>query len=567
MSERDLQGGAGPQDPMLSVEDLGVEFAVEQNAVQAVRGISFEIGRGEIVGLVGESGSGKSVTGMSLLGLIPMPPGRIVSGRARFNGRDLLRLSPDERRRVRGREIGVIFQEPMTALSPLHRVGRQLVEGLRLHRLMSPDEAWREAVSWLGRVGIPEPEERALLYPHQFSGGMRQRVMIALALLHHPALLIADEPTTALDVTTQAQIFDLILQMKDRDTSVLFITHDMGVIWELCDRVLVMKEGELVESGPLRDVCLQPSHPYTRTLIEAVPRLSDAGRAAVSEPAPDESGTGPLLQTRELRTWFPIRRGVFARTRGHVKAVDGVDIELRAGETLGLVGESGSGKTTLGRTLVGLEEVTEGTMAFRGRDLTSLSRRERRALRSAMQIVFQDPFSSLNPRLTIQEILTEGLRAHGQLEGSERDHAAALLEEVRMAPDLMDRFPHQFSGGQRQRICIARALSLRPAFIVCDEAVSALDVTIQAQVLDLLIDLQDRHRLAYLFITHDLSVVKQIAHRVAVMHRGRIVEQGAAEQIIGSPEHAYTRSLIEAVPVLGGARRRVAAQTGGAADD
>jgi ABC-type microcin C transport system duplicated ATPase subunit YejF len=540
--------------PLLQVENLCVSFHTDGGRVDAVRNVSFEIQPGEVVGLVGESGSGKSVAAMSCLRLIPMPPGEIRSGRAIFDGRDLLTLPIDELRKVRGADIGIIFQEPMTALSPLSTVGWQLAETVQLHRPATKfEEAWQIGVSWLEKVGIPDAATRAHAYPYQFSGGMRQRVMIAMALILEPRLIIADEPTTALDVTLQAQIFDLILAMKKEHTSILFITHDMGVIWELSDRVLVMKDGKVVESGPVEAIFHAPSVGYTQSLLAAVPRL-DAPPPPRREAIVDQE---PLVRVSELRTWFPIKRGVFARTVGYVKAVDGVSIEVFPGETLGIVGESGSGKTTLGRSILRLDKAREGSVLFRGEDILAMTSPELRPKRRHLQMVFQDPFSSLNPRFTVQEIVTEGLIQHNLLNGeASRDAAVRWLEEVGLKADHVDRYPHEFSGGQRQRICIARAIAVQPDFIVCDEAVSALDVTIQAMVSELLIDLRRRYGLSYLFISHDLAVVKKISDRVVVMKGGKIVEQGPVDDLIAHPKEEYTRRLIEAVPVPGGARKR-----------
>ncbi len=542
-------------DPLLQVRNLSVHFTSDGQRVRAVENVSFDIRRGEICGLVGESGSGKTVTGMALLQLIPRPPGEIAAGEAWFQGRDLLRLTPAELKKVRGREIGVIFQEPMTALSPLHPVGNQLVEAQRIH---FPDrsarEAWRIAADWLDKVGIPDAAERMRAYPYQFSGGMRQRAMIAMTLMLDPRLIIADEPTTALDVTIQAQIFDLILQMKKRETAILFITHDMGVIWELCDRVLVMKDGCLVEEGEAEPLFDQPRDPYTRRLLAAVPRLTD------HLPPKPESATAandePVVRVESVRTWFPVRRGIWARTVGHIKAVDGVTVRIPRGYTYGLVGESGSGKTTLGRSILGLDPLSDGAIFYNGQQLSGRTSRQWQPYRRQLQMVFQDPFSSLNPRLNILDIITEAPRLHHRLPGRVEDLAAHWLGEVGLSPDMMWRYPHEFSGGQRQRICIARAMALEPAFIVCDEAVSALDVTVQAQVIELLMQLKTKYGLSYLFISHDVSVVRRIADYVGVMRAGRLVEEGPVEQVIDDPQAGYTRCLIAAVPVPGDLVRR-----------
>ncbi len=543
----------GESEKILQVRNLSVEFKTEDKVVRAVRGLSFDLKRGEILGIVGESGSGKSVTGMSLIRLIPDPIGRIVSGEALFNGRDLLKMPVEELSHIRGNEIGIIFQEPMTALSPLATVGKQIVETLSLHHSITKEEAWKVGIDWLDKVGIPEPEERMNAYPFQFSGGMRQRVMIALVLMLEPSIIIADEPTTALDVTTQRQIFELILQVKNRDSSIIFITHDMGVIWQLCDRVMVMEKAVKVEEGSLRELFSAPKERYTKTLLSAVPRLTDPPKTELRD-----SGE-TIIEVKNLRTWFPVKRGIFSRTVDHVKAVDGISLDIRKGETLAVVGESGSGKSTLGRTILGLEKATSGEISYRGHSLVGLNRKTFLPYRKNLQIVFQDPFSSLNPRLTILDILTEGLDEHGLLEGKEKkDIAVRLLEEVQLEPDHVFRYPHEFSGGQRQRICVARALSLKPEFIICDEAVSALDVTIQAQVIELLMELQRKHDLAYMFISHDLSVVKKISDRTIVMKSGKIVEQGITSKLIEHPKHEYTKSLLEAVPIPGDESCRLA---------
>jgi ABC-type microcin C transport system duplicated ATPase subunit YejF len=531
---------------LLEVRNLSVEFKTEDKIVRAVDNLSFDLKQGEILGIVGESGSGKSVTGMSLVRLIPDPIGEIVSGTANFRGADLLQMPIDELKKIRGEEIGIIFQEPMTALSPLVKVGKQIVETLQLHRDISKEEAWGVGIEWLKKVGIPEPEERMHSFPFEFSGGMRQRVMIALVLMLEPSVIIADEPTTALDVTTQLQIFELILRIKKEDSSIIFITHDMGVIWQLCDRVMVMEKAKKVEEGELRDLFASPKEEYTKVLLASVPRLTDEAKVC------DLEKGLPLVEVRNLRTWFPIKKGIFSKTVGHVKAVDDLSLDIFPGETLAVVGESGSGKSTLGRTILGLEKATSGDIAYRGNSLIGLNRKEFLPFRKNLQIIFQDPFSSLNPRMTILDILTEGMEEHGMLKGEPKQELAVrLLEEVQLEADHIFRYPHEFSGGQRQRICIARALSLKPELIICDEAVSALDVTIQAQVIELLMELQDNYGLSYMFISHDLSVVKKISDRTVVMKSGKIVEQGQTAEVIGNPEHEYTQSLLNAVPIPG----------------
>jgi len=544
-------------EPLINIKDLTVSFDVEGKRIPAVNHISFDIMPGEIVGLVGESGSGKSVSAMSILRLIPCPPGQIESGEIMFENRNLLALPIDELREIRGNDIGVIFQEPMTALSPLHQVGDQLAEVVRIHHPeTSKREAWDRAVEWLDKVGIPDPVQRARALPFQFSGGMRQRAMIAMALILRPKLIIADEPTTALDVTLQSQIFDLILEMKSDDTAILFITHDMGVIWELSDRVLVMKNGDIVERGGVDQIFHEPKEEYTRTLLEAVPRLTDEPLES-REPVENEQ---PVIEVKNLKTWFPVKRGVFAHVVGWVKAVDDVSLDIFPGECFGLVGESGSGKTTLGRTILGLEKAREGEALFEQQNLVDLSYRGMRPFRRHLQMIFQDPFSSLNPRLTILDILTEGPLEHGMIKGSRRDFAAHWLEEVGLEADTMNRYPHEFSGGQRQRICVARAVAVHPRFVVCDEAVSALDVTIQAQVIDLLMELKDKLGLSYLFISHDLSVVKRICERVVVMRNGKVEEAGLTSDVVGNPQSDYTRGLISAVPIPGDKRKRAASR-------
>jgi len=531
---------------LLEVRNLSVEFKTEDTIVRAVDNLSFDLKQGEILGIVGESGSGKSVTGMSLVRLIPDPIGKIVSGTANFSGTDLLKMPIDELKKIRGEEIGIIFQEPMTALSPLVKVGKQIVETLQLHRDISKEEAWGFGIEWLKKVGIPEPEERMHSFPFEFSGGMRQRVMIALVLMLEPSVIIADEPTTALDVTTQHQIFELILRVRKEESSVIFITHDMGVIWQLCDRVMVMEKAKKVEEGALRDLFASPKEEYTKVLLASVPRLTDEAKVCDLEKKP------PLVEVRNLRTWFPINKGIFSKTVGHVKAVDDLSLDIFPGETLAVVGESGSGKSTLGRTILGLERATSGNIAYRGDSLIGLNRKEFLPFRKNLQIIFQDPFSSLNPRMTILDILTEGMEEHGMLNGEPKQELAVrLLEEVQLEADHIFRYPHEFSGGQRQRICIARALSLKPELIICDEAVSALDVTIQAQVIELLIKLQENYGLSYMFISHDLSVVKKISDRTVVMKAGSILEQGQTAEVIGNPKHEYTQSLLNAVPVPG----------------
>ena len=546
-------------EKLLSVNDLTVHFDTDEGIVEAVNDVSLDIRRGEIVGLVGESGSGKTVTAQSILRLVPRPPARFVKGTTDFNGDDLLALPVERLRKVRGAQISMIFQEPMTALSPLHMIGRQLSEMLRFHTDMDREAAWKFGVEWLDKVGLPDPEERMSFYPHHLSGGMRQRVMIAMALMLKPRLIIADEPSTALDVTVQAQIFRLLMSMKDDDTSMLLITHDLAVVWEVCDRIYVMKDSRLVERGDIEPIFSKPAHAYTRSLLQAVPRLYEtgeqAGRIAARRKQATHSGDG-LIRTKNLRVWFPVKKGLFARTTGHVKAVDDIDLAIPGGSTVGLVGESGSGKTTLGRALIGLQPINDGSIVFENTEIGGLKKGRMKPWRRNLQMIFQDPYSSLNPRMTVMDILTEGLREHGLLDMPKQDKAVQLLEEVELRADMANRYPFEFSGGERQRISIARALSLEPKFIVCDEAVSALDVTIQAQIIDLLRRLQERHGIAYLFISHDLSVVRQLSGQILVMHQGKIVERGRTDDVIFHPQHEYTRTLLDAVPVPGDIERR-----------
>ena len=546
-------------EKLLSVNDLTVHFDTDEGVVEAVNDVSLDIRRGEIVGLVGESGSGKTVTAQSILRLVPRPPARFVRGAAIFNNENLLALPIDRLRKIRGAEISMIFQEPMTALSPLHRVGRQLSELLRLHTDLDQEAAWKHGTEWLDKVGLPDPEERMSFYPHHLSGGMRQRVMIAMALMLKPQLIIADEPSTALDVTVQAQIFRLLMSMKDEDTSMLLITHDLAVVWEVCDRIYVMKNSRVVERGAIEPIFKAPAHAYTRSLLQAVPRLYQAGeeerRTATGRKQVEDTGDG-LIRTKNLRVWFPVKKGLFARTAGHVKAVDDIDLSIAAGSTVGLVGESGSGKTTLGRAIIGLQPINDGSIVFEDTEIGGLKKNRMKPWRRNLQMIFQDPYSSLNPRMTVMDILTEGIKEHGLLDMPKQDKAVQLLEEVELRADMANRYPFEFSGGERQRISIARALSLEPKFIVCDEAVSALDVTIQAQIIDLLRRLQARHGITYLFISHDLSVVRQLSEQILVMHQGRIVERGRTDDVIFNPQHEYTRTLLDAVPVPGDIERR-----------
>jgi peptide/nickel transport system ATP-binding protein len=533
-------------EPLLSVRDLRVGFATEGGDVQAVDGVSFDLAPGEVLALVGESGSGKSVTAQTIIGLTRSPNARI-EGSAQLRGAELLGASERELQQVRGAQIGMVFQDPMTSFNPVYRVGRQIVEAVRAHRPeMSGGEARELAVSMLDSVGIANASRRVDDYPHQFSGGMRQRAMIAMALALGPELLIADEPTTALDVTVQAQILALLARLnRERGLATILITHDLGVVAEVADRVLVMHEGAIVERGGLDEVFYSPTDPYTRKLLGAVVRLDAA------PPLRPRPGSAALLEVTDLVKHFPVKRGLlFDREVDRVRAVDGVSFSVREGETLGLVGESGSGKSTLSRTVLQLLEPTSGSVRFEGREIAGLSRREMRPLRREMQMVFQDPYASLNPRRRVGQIVGDPLALQGVARGTElRRRAQELLERVGLAPEHYDRYPHEFSGGQRQRIGIARALALRPKLIVADEPVSALDVSIRAQILGLLADLQEEFGLTYVFVAHDIGVVRHVSDRIAVMHDGKIVEEGPADRVCERPEDAYTKQLLAAVPM------------------
>jgi microcin C transport system ATP-binding protein len=538
---------------LLEVRNLAVTFGADEGEVRAVRGVSFDIGRGETVALVGESGSGKSVTALSVLQLLPYPSARHPTGSIRFQGRELVGASTRELLNVRGNRISMIFQEPMTSLNPLHTIERQVNEVLILHKGLTREAARRRTLELLEQVGIPEAAKRLDAYPHQLSGGQRQRVMIAMALANEPDLLIADEPTTALDVTIQAQILKLLKSLQARyGMALLFITHDLGIVRKVADRVCVMTQGRIVEQGPVAQVFDDPQHSYTQHLLSAEPK----GRPVATDPAAPE-----ILRLDDLKVHFPIKRGVLRRTVGYVKAVDGVSIALREGHTIGLVGESGSGKTTLGLALLRLEK-SQGGIQFDKRDLQALGQRELRPLRRQMQIVFQDPFSSLSPRMSVGEIVGEGLQVHRIGTAAERERMIEqALSEVGLDPATRDRYPHEFSGGQRQRIAIARALVLKPRFIVLDEPTSALDMSVQAQIVDLLRDLQARHKLAYLFISHDLKVVRALADEVVVLRHGKVVERGSARQVFEAPQTPYTQALIAAAFNLEavGADSRIAA--------
>ncbi len=594
--------------PVIDVDDLRTYFHTDEGVVRAVDGVTFRIETGHTLGIVGESGSGKSVTSLSVMQLLASSA-KIESGKIALLGKDLVGLPEPEMRSIRGKDVSMIFQEPMTSLNPVFTVGSQVAEAIILHQGSTKEEARQRTIELFREVGIPEPEQRVDSYPHQMSGGQKQRVMIAMALSCNPKLLIADEPTTALDVTIQAQILDMLRELRDqRGMAILFITHDLAVIAEIADEVLVMYQGEMVEHGPVLDIFSNAKHPYTKGLLACRPRLDSKyrrlptvddfmetkmvdGRLQIVEKQMDDArlkeltehgrgrllhskselaamahpweqtpreadtttiaeDTKPLLEVENLEVHFPVRRGILSRVVDHVRAVDGISFRVYRGQTLGLVGESGCGKTTAGRAILRLIEPTAGRVRFDGVDLNTLGTRELRKMRSRMQIIFQDPYGSLNPRMTIESTLTEPMviQGIGSSRSDRRDRAAALLEEVDMPSAHLRRYPHEFSGGQRQRICIARAIAVEPEFIICDESVSALDVSVQAQVLNLLNDLQDKRGLTYIFISHDLSVVKFMADMMAVMNNGKFVEFGPSQAIYADPREEYTRRLINATP-------------------
>ena len=563
-------------EPVLSVRDLAVSFRTADAWRPVVNNVSFDIGPRETVAIVGESGSGKSVTSLAIMRLLAKGSARI-EGEVLLNGRNLLALPEERMRDVRGNDIAMIFQEPMTSLNPTFTIGRQIAETLLRHRRMSATQAKAESIELLEKVRIPNARGRIKDYPHQFSGGMRQRVMIAMALASKPQLLIADEPTTALDVTIQGQILDLIKTLQEEeDMSVLFITHDMGVVAEIAERTLVMYRGDMVESGPTEDIFHRGRQPYTRALIEAVPRLGsmsghdwplrfpivDIETGQVSAPTEvagtlDAAGT-PILSVRNLVTRFDIRSGFFQRKTEAVHAVENVSFDLAQGETLALVGESGCGKSTTGRSIMRLVEPCGGEVQLDGYDVLKLGPGDLRRMRRSVQMIFQDPFASLNPRMSVGQAISEPFLAHRLGTRSQaRERTADLLERVGLSAEMMRRYPHEFSGGQRQRISIARALALEPKVIVADESVSALDVSIKAQVCNLLLDLQESLGISFLFISHDMAVVERVSHRVAVMYLGEIVEIGPRAAVFGNPQHAYTKKLIAAVPVPDPARRGI----------
>jgi peptide/nickel transport system ATP-binding protein len=559
---------------LLTINNLSIDFSTSEGLVKAVDNISFSIPEGKTVGIVGESGSGKSVTSLGIMRLIPNPPGKISNGEILFQGKDLVKATESEMRAIRGNQISMIFQEPMTSLNPVFTVGYQIAEALILHQKLNTKTAREKTLDLLDQVGIPNPKARIDSYPHEMSGGQKQRVMIAMAIACAPKLLIADEPTTALDVTIQKQVLELLAKLQAQyKMSMLFITHDLGVIADIADEVAVMYRGKIVEKNKTSAIFQAPSHPYTKGLIACRPRLdhhplrlatvsdfmtedgrekpvsSDLlGKTKTTRPLSDSNGV--LLEIKNVKKHFPIRGGIFGGVQSWVKAVDDVSLTVRKGRTLGLVGESGCGKTTLGRTILRLIEPTAGTINYNGTDITKLDREAMRQMRRKMQIIFQDPYASLNPRMTIGAALAEPMTIHkiGDNHQNRLERAGVLMKKVGLDPKFLSRYPHEFSGGQRQRICIARALAVKPDFIICDESVSALDVSIQAQILNLLLDLQDEFDLTYIFISHDLAVVKFISDEVVVMYGGKVVEMADAVSIYENPQHEYTKKLLSSIP-------------------
>ena len=539
---------------LLQLSDLRVAFATPSGPATVVDGLSFTLESGKTLCIAGESGSGKSVTALSLMGLLPKPGGRIIGGSALFQGKDLFKLSEQEMQEIRGDDIGMIFQEPMTSLNPVLSIGTQMTEGLRRHKGLSHADAEKRALAVLESVRIPEARRRLSQYPHELSGGMRQRVMIAMAMSCDPKILIADEPTTALDVTIQAQILELMSDLqKQTGTAIILITHDMGVVAEMADDVVVMRHGKMVEQGPVRSVFTTPQADYTKALLAAVPKFS-SGRNA----PPEKPKIEPALSVRDLIVRFDVKGGFFLRTRQRVHAVEKISFDLMPGETLALVGESGCGKSTTARAIMHLSPFT-GSVKVTGKETADITGEELRALRRDVQMIFQDPHASLDPRMNVGDLVGEPLVIHRLASGTElKDRVADLFQRVGLSKDHATRYPHEFSGGQRQRICIARALSLNPKIIIADECVSALDVSIQAQILVLLKNLQAELGLSYLFISHDMAVVEQVSHRVAVMYLGQIVETGPTKEVLGNPQHPYTQKLLAAVPIPDPARRGLA---------
>ena len=521
---------------VLTIENLSVGFGRKNSIEQVTSNVSLSIKKGETLALVGESGSGKSVTANSVLKLLPKGSSHYLNGRVNFAGTDILSCSERELRGIRGGRIGMIFQEPMVSLNPLHKVGKQLVETLAIHRGMRTNKAQVLAVEWLSKVGIRNPEQKINAYPHELSGGERQRVMIAMALINEPELLIADEPTTALDVSVQAQILDLLKDLQQElGMAMLFITHDLSIVRKIADRVAVMKDGELVEEGECASLFTTPKHPYTKKLIDSDPK---------GLPVPVVDNAGSLLNVEQLKVWFPITGGLFKRTISHVKAVTDMQFDLKQGHSIGLVGESGSGKSTTGMAILKLVE-SEGSIQYDGNQIQGLNRQEMLPYRSRMQVVFQDPFSALNPRMSVAQVIGEGLRVHQELDEAALDQRICeVMKEVDLDPETRHRYPNEFSGGQRQRIAIARALVLKPEFILLDEPTSSLDRTVQAQVLELLKSLQEKYQLTYLFISHDLNVVKSLCHYTIVMKAGEVIEKGETEQLFSNPRHEYTQQLV-----------------------
>jgi len=578
------------QDLLLEIKNLVTEFQSDGKAVKAVNDVSFTLKKGQTIGIVGESGSGKSVTSLSTMRLIPNPPGRIASGEIIYHSEkgpvDLTQLSEKEMQKIRGNEISMIFQEPMTSLNPVYTCGDQVMEAILLHQNVSKKEAKAKTIELFKKVELPRPEAIFKSYPHQISGGQKQRVMISMAMSCEPSVLIADEPTTALDVTVQKTILDLMQQLqKEQDMGILFITHDLGVVAELADHVVVMYKGKIVEQGSVWDIFTSPKHPYTKGLLACRPPLEKRfsklpvvsdfmsvdkdGVMTESAATVEELVEGleitpeqrkinheklyaqePLMKVRNLKTYFPQEKNLMGKVKKWVKAVDNLTFDVYPGETLGLVGESGCGKTTTGRTLLRLVEATSGEVIYNGQNILELSNKEMRSLRKDIQIIFQDPYSSLNPRMTIGQAILEPMKIHGILDSDKqrKKHVMELLERVSLSASHFNRYPHEFSGGQRQRICVARALALKPKFIICDESVSALDVSVQAQVLNLLNELKREFNFTYVFISHDLSVVKFMCDRMIVMNKGKIEEMGEADAIYANPKSEYTRKLIEAIP-------------------